>query len=235
MQSYTRIAFCVLALVMAGCASTAVTERHEYRGGKLPRPAHIWVYDFAASPADVPEDSPLGSEHAEYQTPQTAEQVALGRQVGAAMAGALAEEIRAMGLPAERASRSTKTHINDLVLLGYLLSIDEGSATKRVAIGFGSGGSQLATAVEGYQVTAQGLHYLGSGKIASGGGKTPGAALGVVGLIATANPAGLIIGGGMKAYGEYSGSAKIEGRAKETAKLIGEKIKPKFQEQGWIQ
>ena len=137
--------------------------------------------------------------------------------------------------PAERASRSTKTQINDLVLQGYLISIDEGSATKRVAIGFGSGGSQLATAVEGYQVTAQGLHYLGSGKIASGGGKTPGAALGVVGLIATANPAGLIIGGGMKAYGEYSGSAKIEGRAKETAKLIGEKIKPKFQEQGWIQ
>ena len=142
------------------------------------------------------EDSPLGSEHAEYQAPQTAEQVALGRQVGAAMASALAEEIRAMGLPAERASRSTKTQINDLVLQGYLISIDEGSATKRVAIGFGSGSSQLATAVEGFQVTTQGLHYLGSGKIASGGGKTPGAALGVVGLIATANPAGLIVAAG---------------------------------------
>jgi hypothetical protein len=59
--------------------------------------------------------------------------------------------------------------------------------------------------------------------------------LGVVALIATANPAGLIIGGGIKAYGEYSGSAKVEGRAKETAKAIAEKIKPKFQEQGWIQ
>jgi len=62
----------------------------------------------------------------------------------------------------------------------------------------------------------------------------PGGALGVIGLIATANPAGLIVSGGMKAYGEYSGSAKIEGRAKATAKEIAEKIKPKFQQQGWI-
>jgi hypothetical protein len=35
-------------------------------------------------------------------------------------------------------------------------------------------------------------------------------------------------------YGDYSGSSKIEGRAKETAKLIAETLKPKFQEQGWI-
>ena len=94
-QSYTRIALGVLALVVvAGCASTEVTERHEYRGGKLPRPTHIWVYDFAASPADVPRDSPLGSEHGEYQAPQTAEQVALGRQVGAAMARAGPRRLR---------------------------------------------------------------------------------------------------------------------------------------------
>jgi hypothetical protein len=58
--------------------------------------------------------------------------------------------------------------------------------------------------------------------------------VGVVALIATANPAGLIVGGGMKAYGEYSGSAKIEGRAKATAKEIADQIRPKFQEQGWI-
>jgi hypothetical protein len=112
------------------------------------------------------------------------------------------------------------------VIRGNLLSIDEGSATKRVAIGFGSGASNL--------MTAQGLRKLGSGTLESGGGKTPGGALGVAAFIATANPAGLIIGLGMKAYGEFSGSAKIEGRAKETAKEIAKMIKPKFQEQGWI-
>ena len=193
------------------------------------------MYDFASTPAEVPAGSALAGQPVEHPTPQTPEQIATGRKLGAAIATQLVEEIRGMGLPAEQASIRAKPEVNDLVIRGYLLSIDEGDATKRVAIGFGSGGSHLTTAVEGFQVTAQGLRKLGSGKAESGGGKTPGGAVGVAALIVTGNPVGLIVGGGAKAYGEYSGSAKVEGRAKETAKLIAEKIKPKFQEQGWIQ
>ena len=236
MKFHSRIVVCLFALVVvAGCASTEVTSRQEYRGGKIPRPAHIWVYDFASTPAEVPAGSALAGQPVEHPTPQTPEQIETGRKLGAAIATQLVEEIRGMGLPAEQASIRAKPEVNDLVIRGYLLSIDEGDATKRVAIGFGSGGSHLTTAVEGFQVTAQGLRKLGSGKAESGGGKTPGGAVGVAALIVTGNPVGLIVGGGAKAYGEYSGSAKVEGRAKETAKLIAEKIKPKFQEQGWIQ
>ena len=235
MQSFTRIGFCVLALVVAaGCASTKVSDRKILVTEKIPRPGHIWVYDFAATPTEVPSDSALSGQHSAHPTPQTAEQIAVGRQVGDAIAAQLVGEIRGMGLPAVRASSGTKPQINDLVIRGYLLSIDEGSATKRLAIGFGSGASELTTAVEGFQVTAQGLRKLGSGKVGAGGSKTPGAALGVVGLAATGNPAGLIIGTGAKAYGEYSGSSKIEGRAKATAKEIADELKKRFQEQGWI-
>ena len=84
-------------------------------------------------------------------------------------------------------------------------------------------------------MTAQGLRKLGSGTVDAGGGKSPGAALGVVGLIATANPAGLIISSGMKVYGEASGSSKVEGRAKATAKEIADVLKQRFQQEGWIQ
>jgi hypothetical protein len=146
----------------------------------------------------------------------------------------LVEEIRGMGLPAKQASIGTKPEVNDLVIRGYLLSIDEGDATKRVAVGFGSGASELTVAAEGFQVTAQGLRKLGSGTVHSGGGKTPGGAVGVAALIVTGNPVGLIVGGGAKAYGEYSGSSKIEGRAKATAKEIADKIRPRFEQQGWI-
>jgi hypothetical protein len=45
------------------------------------------------------------------------------------------------------------------------------------------------------------------------GNQTPGAAVGVAGLIATGNPAGLIVSSGMKLYGERSGSSTLEGRA----------------------
>ena len=236
MKSHSRIVLCLFALVVvAACASTKVTERQEYKGGKIPRPTHIWVYDFAATPAEVPAESALAGKQVEHPAPQTPEQIATGRQLGEQIATQLVEEIRGMGLPAKRASSETNPQVNDLVFRGYLLSIDEGSATKRVAVGFGSGGSQLTTAVEVFQVTAQGLRKLGGGKADSGGNKTPGGAVGVAALVVTGNPVGLIVGGGAKAYGEYSGSAKIEGRAKETVKVIVEHIKPKFQEQGWIQ
>ena len=77
------------------------------------------------------------------------------------------------------------TRVGDIVIRGYLLSIQQGSEAKRLAIGFGSGASELTTAVEGFQMTPQGLRKVGSGTVESGGSKTPGAALGVAGLIAT--------------------------------------------------
>jgi hypothetical protein len=234
MKSFTHIAFCVLAFVVAvGCASTEVSNRQVLVTEKLPRPANIWVYDFAATPAEVSADSALAGQPVEHPTPQTPEQIATGRQVGAAIATQLVEEIRSMGLPAKRASTDTKPEINDLVIRGYLLAVNEGDATKRVAIGFGSGASELTVAAEGFQVTAQGLRKLGSGTVRSGGSKTPGGAVGVAAIIATGNPVGLIVGGGAKAYGEYSGSSKIEGRAKATAKEIADTIRPRFQQQGW--
>jgi hypothetical protein len=232
--SIATIISCVFAMVVAaGCASTTI-QRDPVVTGKLPRPDRIWVYDFAATAADVPAESALAGHPDLDTTPQTAEQIAEGRQLGAQIAAELVEEIRGMGLPAVRGSTGTKPQINDIVIRGYLLSIDEGSEVKRVALGFGSGASHLRTAAEGFQMTAQGLRKLGSGTVEAGGGKTPGAALGVVGLAATANPAGLIVSTGMKAYGEYSGSAKVEGRAKQTAKEIADVLKQRFQEQGWI-
>jgi Domain of unknown function (DUF4410) len=235
MRFSTQVAIGMLAVVMtAGCSSTTVTRHSEYKGGKLPRPQHIWIYDFTAMGADVPADSAIAARQAEHPEAQGAEQVALGRELGNRIATYLVQEILDMGLPARRAISETQYKADDIVLRGYLLSIDEGSATKRLVIGFGAGASHLTTMVEGYQVTSEGLRKLESGSLESGGNSTPGAALGVAGLIAAANPAGLIISGGMKAYGEYSGSATIEGRAKETAKEIVARLKPKFREQGWI-
>ena len=192
------------------------------------------MYDFGATASDVPADSPLAGQYTEGSMAQTSEQVATGRQLGAQIADQLVEEIRDMGLPAENALAGTTPQINDIVIRGYLVSIDEGSAMKRVTIGFGSGGSELRTAVEGYQVTAQGLRKLGSGTVDAGAGKTPGGAVGLAGLIATGNPVGLIVSGGMKVYGEASGSAKVEGRAEKTAKEIADVLRQRFEEQGWI-
>lgn len=236
MFSRSNIVLCLFTLlVVSGCASTQITSRQELATGQLPRPEHILVYNFVATPADVPADSALAGQYSEHSTPQSAEQVATGRQVGAEVAEKLVEDIRAMGLPAELASIQTTPQINDILLRGYLLSVVEGSAAKRVLIGFGSGASDLQVAVEGFQMTAQGLRKLGSGTLNSGGSKTPGAALGIAGLLATGNPVGLIVSGGMKLYGEKSGKSTIEGRAEQTAKEIADVLRKRFEEQGWIE
>jgi len=236
MKSRGRLVLSLLGLViMAGCASTKVSEREILVNEKLPRPDHIWVYDFAATPAEVPADSALTDQYSASGTPQTAEQIAEGRKVGAELATQLVEQIRGMGLPAARASVGTMPSLNDIVIRGYLLSVDEGSAVKRIAIGFGSGASELRAAVEGYQMTDRGMRKLGSGTVDAGGSKGPGEALPAAVAIATANPIGLIVTSGVKAYGEASGSSTIEGRVKATAEEIAAQIKPRFEQQGWIQ
>ena len=192
------------------------------------------MYDFAATPDDAPADSSMARSFSIESAAQSPEQIAEGRALGSQMAVELVERIRELGMPAIRASANTMPRVNDIVIRGYLVSVNEGSAAKRVAIGFGSGGSELVTAVEGFQMTPNGLRKLGYGTVQSGGSKAPGAAAGAVAFVATANPAGLIVSTGAKAAGEATGASKIEGRAKATAKEIAEVLKARFKEEGWI-
>ncbi|MGZ8238801.1 MAG: DUF4410 domain-containing protein [Methylobacter sp.] len=205
-----------VVLLITGCASTDVTTSPEFaaNGQQLPRPNHIWVYDL---------------------TPTSSANTSLQAEIGREIAGGVVSNIRQMGLSAEPGSPTTPMQINDIVLKGNIVSVEEGSAAERVAIGFGSGGSELKVQVEGYQVTPQGLRRVGGGTGAAGGSKTPGAALGAAGAIATANPAGLIFSTGMKIYGEESGSSKVEGRTKQIVEEITERLRTRFQQEGWIQ
>jgi hypothetical protein len=220
-------------LVLAGCASTSVSNRETYSGEKLARPDRIIVDDFAATPADVPASSTAASQSA-GSTPQTARDIEEGRKLGAEVAKQLVLDLQDMGLPAVQAAGQAPPRLNDIVIKGSFVTIEEGSAGKRVLLGFGSGASELKTVVEGYQMTAQGLRKLGGGEVASGGSKTPGMVVPLAVAAATANPIGLIVVGGMKAYGEVSGSSKVEGRAKATADEIAAQLKVAAQKQGWI-
>jgi len=58
--------------------------------------------------------------------------------------------------------------------------------------------------------------------------------VGLATLLAIHNPAGLIVSTGVKVYGEKSGKSTVEGRAKQTAKEIGDVLKKRFQKEGWI-
>jgi len=226
----THLFYLCVVLLITGCASTYVTTSSELAPvttspgfasvtrspelAELPRPNQIWVYDFAST---------------------SSASASLQAEIGREIASGVISSIRQMGLSADPGSPTTTMQINDIVLKGKIVSVDEGSTAERVAIGFGSGGSELKVQVEGYQVTPQGLRSVGGGTGDAGGSKAPGAALGAVGAIATGNPAGLIISTGMKVYGEASGSSKIEGRTEQIVEEITERLRTRFQREGWIQ
>jgi Domain of unknown function (DUF4410) len=235
MQLLTRVAPVMLALaVLAGCASAKVTSMHPYAGAAIPRPDRIIVDDFAATPGDVPGDSALVATGPADPMPQTPEEAALGRKLGAEVARQLALDLQNMGLPGVQAAGQPPAQPGDLVVKGFFYGVDQGSAAKRVLLGFGSGAADLRTAVEVYQVTPDGLRSLAGGTTDSGTGKTPGMVAPLAVFAATANPIGLVVVGGIKAYGQMSGRTTIEGDAKRTADEIAARFKQDAERQGWI-
>lgn len=236
MHRIPRVAALVLAVALAAaCASTKVSDREVVATERLPRPDHIWVYDFGASPADVPDASALAGRVEPAQAPLSPEELAEGRKLGAEVARALTSELQALGLPATHGSVDTRPAIGDVEIRGFFASIHEGSVAERMVVGFGAGASKLQTVVEGYEVTPQGLRKLGSETVTAGGGKGPGAAVPAAVAVATANPVGLIVTTALKAGAEASGRSTIEGRARQTAKEIVKEMEPRLREEGWIE
>ena len=239
MRSNYRIVLCLVGLVVvAGCASTNVTQQTPMSSPGLAKPNQIWVYNFIADPADMPADSSIGGSVSAPSKPATRDQIEQGRKFGAQIAQDLVVDINAMGLSAVQAGPGSSPQVGDGVIRGYLISVQgggAGGAVKRFVIGFGAGTSEMDTVVEGFAVTPQGLRKLGSGTLSSSGNKTPGMVVPAAVAIATGNPVGLIVVGGLKVYGEASGRNTLEGRAKATADAIAVELKTRFQDRGWIQ
>lgn len=236
MRRQKRAPLWLLALlVLAGCASAEVTSRQTYDGPSLSRPDRIIVHDFAATQADLPVGSALAGQAAALPSaPTTPEAVDVGRKLGAQIAKELVADIQEIGLPAVQATGEPPPQVGDIVIEGYLLSVEQGSERRRLLLGFGSGAADLKTAAQGYVMTADGLRPLGSGEIDSGGGKSPGLLAPLAVMAATSNPIGLIAGGAVQLHEEATGANTIEAAARRTADEIAAQIKPQFEKQGWI-
>jgi hypothetical protein len=174
--------------------------------------------------------------------PLTAQQSAVGRQLGTQLAVELARNIRLMGLPAATTRDQPVPRVGDLVITGYFTLVEEGMEAGRGG-GFGTVPARLETHAEGYWMTQQGLQRVGPGSVATGttvgsgssvatGGGATAAPLAVAVLVA--NPPGGVVATGATAYRYQAGEATVETAAKRTADEIAAKFRPKFEEQGWI-
>src|SRR5512134_343142 len=117
MKAVRHAAYWLFVIVLAGCASSNVTEYQPYRG-KIDRPDRIIVYDFAATPSDLPPEVAIAGQGL-ASAPQTATQLALGRKLGAEIAKDLVAELQAMGLPAVPAVGQPGPRVGDGLVVGY--------------------------------------------------------------------------------------------------------------------
>lgn len=222
------------AVVLAGCASTKVTEETPLSDYSLARPNTIYVYDFIATQQDIPPDDPILTSLKNRISPSSADEDNAGRQLGALIAKELVKDLNDMGMNAAVGGPGTRPAVGDGVIRGYIVSAESGSMGKRFVIGFGSGSSEMDTVVEGFVMTKTGLRQIGSGKLSAEGNKAPGLVAPAALAIATGNPIGLAVMGGAKIYGQVSGRNTLEGRAKSTADEISKQLKVRFKERGWI-
>lgn len=222
------------ATMLGACASSEVTNVQSNAAQMvLEKPGRIIVYDIAATAADVPASSNMTGHYEQHSEPQTAEEIQMGRQLGAQLAGMLVEELKKQGIYAERAGQGLPARQGDVLIAGQFFAVDEGSRRRRVVIGFGKGASNLQTHIEAYLLTPQGHQLIATQSVDSGGGKMPGLAVPGAMAVVTGSPIGLAVGGALAIKREL-GSEKMTGAASRTASTVADQIKAFYQARGWI-
>lgn len=221
--------------LLASCASTDVAERSKRYQGQLSKPTRVVVYDFSATPQDVPANSALADIYSERETPQSEEEQALGRKLGARSSELLVERLNEMGIEAVRAEEGDVAQLEEAVIRGAFVSVDEGSRWKRMLIGFGAGANELITIVEGYKMREDGLVPIGHAKIKAEGGYMPGV-LAPVGVgAATGKAATSAVISGVANVAQEVGPESIEDAADRTASQAADIIQNAYKERGWLE
>ena len=222
----------VVAVVCAGCASAVVRDVQGDRSLILARPARVVVFDFTTGPADVQLlSSPRQEgEQALYLSQQQPD--LLAEAVADSLAARLVEDIRSLGLPAERVAGAALPEVNDLVIEGDFVRIDEGSRLKRFVIGLGAGATEVRTQVRIFQVTADGWNPVKQFATVATGSRLPGVGFSVVGGAVVGTLAtSAMTSSGVGVVRELRVS--IDADARRTAEQIAGKVSELKTAQGW--
>ena len=159
MRLATRCALLIALAAASGCTSRVhITQETDAVG--LPRPATVYVYDFAVDQSEVQVDpgGPLQRVRdrlfgGSSQSEQSAQVIAQGHQIADQVAQDLVQRITAMGLPAQRIGRDQLPPEGAAAVGGQFVDLDEGNRVRRMAIGFHQGQSSVSAAVQLYRVT----------------------------------------------------------------------------------
>jgi len=205
----------LLLSLVVGCAS-ATTQQTAGVGDKtLPRPPVLLIYDFAVAPEDAPPS----------------EEIERGRAIAKAYSEDVVIKLEAVGIPAQRATDSTTVPLHAVVVKGQFVTIQEGSRTRRMLIGFGAGSTMLRIEVQVYQMMESGLQRIKEVEGQARGSRMPGVAGPGAVAGATGVVAGVAVAGAMSTVREVRGGIKTD--VHRLAERFGYKVIVFYYRQGW--
>jgi Domain of unknown function (DUF4410) len=146
---------CLAVLTLCGCTSVDTEAERQIAEQRLPRSAMIVVHDFAVSPEEVQSGQPWSSARLVEDTPRTEAEKAVGHAFADAFAAALVEEIRKLGLPAERASAPNLPSDDIVIIEGRLISL-VGDPSVPGIVGFAGGWPDVLADVQLYGTNTDG-------------------------------------------------------------------------------
>ncbi|WP_428484493.1 DUF4410 domain-containing protein [Rhodopila sp.] len=197
----------------------------------MPRPRRVLVTDFLVDSQAVQLDQGVGPRVMRAMG-SDAPEITPASQVQNAIAEALSDDIRKMGLPVERVAAGTPPGPSDLLVQGQIRKIDEGNRTRRLAIGFGAGRSSVEAEVQVYydRGTAQ-PQLLQTYDANANSGRKPGMGIGVASAAGGGSLAPAALSGAMGAHAEKEG---VAGEGQHLGNRIAYNLGQFFVQQDWI-
>jgi Domain of unknown function (DUF4410) len=230
------MSLCAVAILATGCASTnAEVTKSNVGNSRLPYPSRILVYDFATSPSEVPSDSVAADRlgDATEDPQENPQRQQLEHQIAAVVADRVVADLQELGLPAMRWRGPAPVGKDVYTIEGQFLTIDEGSALKRMIIGFGAGGTEVKALVQAYRINPGRRDLLGEAEVSAESSKKPGLAATLpIGAATSGIATAAAVSTGVGVVTELN--TDVRRGAEDTAEAIVELLRPRMEEQGWV-
>jgi hypothetical protein len=168
----------IAVLALAACNRAQVQTQEAYMGPQMARPDRILVGYFAISPEQVRLDQGIGARIVQTASgqPLTAQQMQAAQATQRALADRLVDDLKRYGLPAEHA-QSAVAPGTSLLVVGQIVSIDQGNRTRRILIGLGAGKSSVSADMQlYYQAPGTPPRFMTALQGQADSGRMPGAA-----------------------------------------------------------
>jgi uncharacterized protein DUF4410 len=223
-------------LVLAGCASAAVTQQAQRAPADYDRPSQIVIYPFAANPAEVTLNQSIIQKAYRGATGdnQNADQLQIAHDTAQAICQQVVSDLTSQGYNAICAQRGTfVAGGNILIVDGALTNISEGNRLRRLVIGFGTGASTLDSNVSMYQRIGGNLNQVLAFSTHADSGKMPGAAVMAPVGVAAGGGAAAVVGMNAAVGGAKTYSSSTSSLAKKTSDQIVKTVTDYTARAGW--